>query len=100
MARDDKGRFIPGESGNPNGRPPKEEALTDVLKSKIDKQVIADKLIDIALGGDFQALRYIYDRIDGRPKEIIDANVSRLPKYIGFDDPEDEDFGQGDEEAN
>lgn len=79
-------KWKPGESGNPNGRPPKGEALTEILKEKIDKEAIAEKLIELAMDGDFPALKYVYDRIDGSPKQTIDATVQNLPELIRFDD--------------
>ena len=84
-------RWKPGQSGNPNGRPPKGDALTDILRQKIDKDIIADKLIEIALadGGDLAALKYIYDRIDGRPKETIEQTIREMPDVIEVDLSED-----------
>jgi len=74
---------------NRTGRPPKEYCLTDILKeqgnledvesgdNKISrKQAIAQKLWAMAMGGDVQAMKYLYDRVDGRPKESIDLEHS------------------------
>lgn len=76
-----------GESGNPKGRPRKKKSLTEILEryaKKRDvefngklisrKEAIARKLWNIALGGDIQAIRYIYDRIDGRPDQPLDLH--------------------------
>jgi hypothetical protein len=61
---------------NRSGRPKKGMALTDILNYKLDlvhkagklkREAIAEKLIEVALEGDVTALRYIYDRVDGRP---------------------------------
>ena len=72
-----------GQSGNPAGRPKKGEALTDVLRDKVDKEAVAEKLISIAMEkGDIVALKYIYDRIDGRPVETVNQNVTEAPKVI------------------
>lgn len=71
-----KTAWKPGQSGNPKGRPPKGETLTDALKEQVDKKAIAEKLCEMAMEGDIGALKYIYDRIDGRPIESVDMNHS------------------------
>ena len=73
----------PGQSGNPAGRPKKGMALTDILAAKVDKEAIAERLIELAMErGDITALKYIYDRIDGRPKETIEQTVLSAPQRI------------------
>lgn len=72
----------PGESGNPKGRPPKGESLTETLETVVDKNEIARKLYELAMEGDIPALKYIYDRIDGRPKETIEQTIKELPAVI------------------
>jgi hypothetical protein len=65
--------FQPGQSGNPGGRP-KGPALTDSLRSllrrrgpdgRLQRDAIAARLVEKALAGDLDAIRYIFDRIDG-----------------------------------
>jgi hypothetical protein len=69
---------------NRKGRLKKGTALTDILNYKLDqkneagklrREVIAEKLIGLAEDGDFQALRYLTDRIDGKPRESVDATI-------------------------
>ena len=90
--RDENGRFLPGYKGGP-GRPPKGEALTEILRSKLDKHAVAEKLIEMAMEkGDLAALKYIYDRVDGKPVETVNQTVREIPEFVGFtvrDDPED-----------
>lgn len=72
------GSWRPGQSGNPKGRPKSGKRLTDVLrrvlaepakegKTKADE--LADVLVGLAQKGDLDALKYIYDRLDGKPTE-------------------------------
>jgi hypothetical protein len=65
---------------NRRGRPKKGQALTDILNYKLDqktetgklqREAVAEKLIDLALEGDMTTIRYVMDRVDGRPKETV-----------------------------
>ena len=87
--RDNNGRFTKNNCANPNGRPRKGKALTDILEryskrriengdetKKSRKEMLAAILWDMALNDkDLAAIKYIYDRIDGRPKESIDQHI-------------------------
>ena len=69
---------------NRNGRPRKGECLTDLLKKygniKEDgeelskKDQLTKKMWELALAGDTIIMKYLYDRVDGRPKESIDLD--------------------------
>jgi len=72
VIRDEKGQFVKGSSGNPGGRPSK--TLTSLLKDRINEgksfnkaDLIIDKAIDLAIEGDMQAIKWIFERVDGRP---------------------------------
>ena len=75
------------ENINRKGRPPKEHCLTDLLKEALDqphtksgktnKQMIIDKMFELANKGDANILKYLFDRIDGKPLQTIEANVKR-----------------------
>jgi hypothetical protein len=82
-------KFEKGKSGNPHGRPKKENSLTMMLEElgnledvtyngeKISRaRAMAEKLWARALvENDIQAIKYIYDRIDGKAKETIDMDI-------------------------
>jgi hypothetical protein len=40
------------------------------------KEQVAKKLVDLAIGGDPVCIKYLVDRIDGRPHESVTADVS------------------------
>ena len=74
-----------GQSGNPKGRAPKGQTLTDALRNHIDKEEIAALLTELAKGGDIGALKYIYDRLDGKPTETVHNLMQNLPDVIEID---------------
>ena len=88
MPREDT-QFKPGNCANPKGRPKKGETLTDALAAKLDKDMLADKLLELIEEGNFNALKYAYDRIDGKPKETIEQTIKSMPDVIEVDLSED-----------
>lgn len=83
--RDDKGRFVPGVSGNPNGRP-KGISITEMVKEALEKfdknsgeplkvllvkQILKKAITD----GDKDLIKAIWAYIDGQPTQKIEADV-------------------------
>ena len=71
------GRFVPGVSGNPAGKPPGARARATHLAEKLmagDAEAVVRAVIEAAKGGDMTAAKIILDRIAppcrGRPVRI------------------------------
>ena len=85
-----------GQSGNPNGRPPKGKALTEELRLLLERKVwpfdkTARELIVIRLfhegfsHGDVKALQYIFDRLEGRPAQSMElTGDEKRPLHITY----------------
>jgi len=81
---DEKGRWEPGESGNPNGRPPKEISLTELAKQylrkeltnekdekKLLKEIFIEKVFNMAIAGDISAIKLLFNYVEGMPSQSI-----------------------------
>ena len=83
--RDDKGKFLPGESGNPDGRPKGALSLTAMLRKALEEivksgkgeektraQTLIDMIVEKALTGkDFSTIWNIINRLEGFPRQAI-----------------------------
>lgn len=80
--RDEKGRFIKGVSGNPNGKPPGTLSLKTKLVAALERyskeqgktlaEVFADIGVERALKGDHNFWKTIISYVDGMPKEKVE----------------------------
>lgn len=98
--RDEQGRFIPGVSGNPDGRPPLTEEEKIVKKAQKEliseyKEKLAEALplispvlIAKAMEGDMQAIKEVNDRVMGKAeaKTDITSGGEKLPILVKFID--------------
>ena len=81
-------QFVRGDPRiNRKGRPKKGQSMTEILSYKLDqkndagllrREAIAGKLISMAENGDLPAIRYICDRLDGRPRETVSVSDSSI----------------------
>lgn len=78
--------FKKGQSGNPGGRP-KGLSITAIIRKELEKkvkgadertykQLFAQSLIRHAISGHSMAISQILDRVDGKVKEKIEAEVT------------------------
>ena len=95
VIRNEKGQYMKGHSGNPGGRP--KNTLTTILKERMIEDVligdkwlttadlIVDQAIQLALEGDMQAIKWIFERVDGRPIPMRLELVSEYKPIRVFD---------------
>lgn len=96
IKRDEQGRFVPGQTGNPNGRPKGSISMVDKLRQYLqDHPEEADKLISSLIQqgttGNTVAIKEILDRIDGKVTDTHriegDIPISIIYKQVEKDAP-------------
>lgn len=95
VLRNNKGQFIKGVSGNPNGRPQGSLSLRTKLlnaleqyskeKGKTLADVFADVGIEKAINGDYQFWKTIISYIDGMPRQNIELEGKVINIHIDSD---------------
>jgi hypothetical protein len=78
--RDNKGRFVKGQSGNPAGRPKREveEAYLQATIARVsmdDWQSVVKKAVEQAKDGNSEARRWLAEYIMGKPRSPVDVDV-------------------------
>jgi len=80
--RDEKGRFKPGQSGNPAGKPEGSLSLTAAIKKRLKElspdqkrtalDWLADNIIQDALDNNNAMRKMIWNYMDGMPKQSLE----------------------------
>ncbi len=73
VQRDAQGRWLPGRSGWPHGRP--RGLVSDALREIVDRRELAARLLELARAEDpavaLPAIKLIYERLDGKPAQQV-----------------------------
>ncbi len=70
-ARDGNGRWVPGQSGNPAGKPPGTRNYATILRERLaaeDVETATKTLSDKLAAGHWGATRFVLERIDPKPR--------------------------------
>ncbi len=99
--QDARGRFVAGNtigaqwqpggpSPNPGGRPKDAVSLTVEAKKilaeigsdgRTNAALLAQKLLDLALAGNVECMRYLGDRTDGKPAQAVTLSLDEGPLH-------------------
>ena len=71
---DANGKFLPGHPGLPGAGRPRSVSVTEILRKATDPQALAAELHYHAfVKHNLEAVTYIYDRLDGRPRQSLEV---------------------------
>lgn len=94
IIRDEQGRYIPGVSGNPEGRPPEtqeQKLMKKAVKVLVEeyKESLAEVLPELspvlkaeALKGNIPAIKEVHDRIMGKAEQHTDITTDGKPMIL------------------
>lgn len=76
VARDGKGKWQKGQTGNPRGRLRRGQTLAELIREKLDRPKFVEKLLKLAYDGDLSAMKLILDYVEPLPKNGRSALLS------------------------
>jgi hypothetical protein len=93
-----RGRWKPGQSGNPSGKPKGEPTLTPRLRRQLNEicptdklkrpwvEVLPEQLMTHAMNGNASAIRELWERIDGKVQTNVEVGVDLSRIRVMTDD--------------
>lgn len=94
VARNEKGQFPPGTSGNPAGKPKGRKHFATIFMEVLQQEVnlggkkmtmsraMTEAMVRKAIRGDVSAFNAVSDRVDGKPTQDMDIEVTENPTPI------------------
>lgn len=96
-ARDNRGRFVKGISGNPNGRPKSDNDLKEMLLHLVPKSVelLGQMLNDPNVGhrDKIKIIEMVFDRVYGKPFQAVDLGELDRSVTVTFTEADMQDYG-------
>lgn len=94
MRRDNKGRFVKGNTGGP-GRPPKqrEERYYEITMTSCtfqDWKEIVQRAVTDAKRGDGAARKWLSDYLVGVPEQPLEGGLEILVRYVDTAEPDND----------
>jgi hypothetical protein len=84
-------QWVPGQSGNPRGRPRKEQSVSELMAEmaqlkRTDAPIcrleeLVEKLFDLAIAGDMAAAKLVLAYLEGLPVTRVQAEVGPMPQF-------------------
>ena len=96
--RNGDGTFKKGKSGNPNGRPKKGFAISDILDTigdqafsgdKTMKEAVLEKVYENVLAGDLNCAKFIADRTEGTALQKMSVTTNEPVQVLKIIDHEE-----------
>jgi len=85
-SRDKTGRFVKGQSGNPNGRKPLAPELKEALGPLGPKSIAELKKIiekpDTKDGDKIKAIEIVLGYLIGKPQQSVEVDAKNIPQVI------------------
>ena len=83
IVRDEKGRFVPGVSGNPAGMPPGTLSFKGILRRRLEEHpeeadTIITALVKLGMDADLPSIKELKEWIDGKESDKLQMTGTML----------------------